>query len=623
MPKKKPKDENTKPIIMKKPYKTIKTSLKSILLPINALATKTFINNLCIKCNDIVIETYQFIRLFCLKNYHNNLPIPELSEKFISYCMKTLGIRDNRGKKSKEPILSKLQTFYDEEFKQLQAHPEKFDIKCMTHLFSYLSTQIHTGIHNNIKIHFCTRLSRFINKTVTIYESDLTKEQAKKERIVLKKAIYENTPPPERYKVWYDSYRTKILPETWTNCIAYDVKVSPEKYLPYSFFMNNVLEEKGCKLFQPLSLRNSIIPHYITLDTASIVNVFSMKGKGVLLSNITENQKEIWENFFNLNHKIFKQKDYNFNYTIQTDGIGVSLLFVHKNHIKFGESSCSNKDALTYKYIEECTKDKLESLKTKKIVGADPGKFSLIYMTDGKNKLRYNAFQRHTETYAMRNSQIMLSEKTKNRIIEKETSLSEKNCKTVNYEKFKEYLKIKNKLNAELKSFYIRELFRKMKWRRFVYTQKSESRFLNNIQKIFGKPEDVVIAYGDWSRSSQMNNFMSTPGKGIRKLITQKYETISINEFRTSKLCCKCYKELDHYKKEANQVYRCLICKECGSSPSKLSRFVTRDLNAAQNILNLCELWIKEQKRPEAFQRKVEGQAPTPSKDGGTECLSH
>ena len=38
------------------------------------------------------------------------------------------------------------------------------------------------------------------------------------------------------------------------------------------------------KLFQPLSLRKSCIPKYITIDTATIINMFSEKGqKGKLL----------------------------------------------------------------------------------------------------------------------------------------------------------------------------------------------------------------------------------------------------------------------------------------------------------------------------------------------------
>ncbi len=50
------------------------------------------------------------------------------------------------------------------------------------------------------------------------------------------------------------------------------------------------------KLFQPLSLRKSCIPKYITIDTATIINMFSEKGqKGKLLQSLKENQELIWD----------------------------------------------------------------------------------------------------------------------------------------------------------------------------------------------------------------------------------------------------------------------------------------------------------------------------------------
>jgi hypothetical protein len=46
---------------------------------------------------------------------------------------------------------------------------------------------------------------------------------------------------------------------------------------------------------------------------------------------------------------------------------------------------------------------------------------------------------------------------------------------TCNYEKFIDYLKVRNKINQELQNYYEQELFRKLRWRNHTYTQKSES----------------------------------------------------------------------------------------------------------------------------------------------------
>ena len=80
-------------------------------------------------------------------------------------------------------------------------------------------------------------------------------------------------------------------------------------------------------MFQPLSLRKSCIPKYITLDTASLIRLFMGNGmKQQLLTNVKENKSDVWKMFFRMNMKIFNpQKEYIFNYTLQTDGIGCSI----------------------------------------------------------------------------------------------------------------------------------------------------------------------------------------------------------------------------------------------------------------------------------------------------------
>ena len=52
-----------------------------------------------------------------------------------------------------------------------------------------------------------------------------------------------------------------------------------------------------------------------------------------------------------------------------------------------------------------------------------------------------------------------------------------------------------------------------------MYGRKSEDRFLNKMSDAFGS--DAVIAYGDWSRTSQMKHFMPTKGVGMRNLISK------------------------------------------------------------------------------------------------------
>lgn len=70
------------------------------------------------------------------------MDVPEIDEKFISYCLKTQGTRDNRGKQSKDDtLLKELNDFYDKEYQPL-IKKEKFDLKCLSYLLPYLAIQI-------------------------------------------------------------------------------------------------------------------------------------------------------------------------------------------------------------------------------------------------------------------------------------------------------------------------------------------------------------------------------------------------------------------------------------------------------------------------------------------------
>jgi hypothetical protein len=600
----------------KSAYKTLKIPLKTILL--NRDTIQPVINNLVFEMNDLVIHTYQFIRLYILHCYNNNNFLPELNDIFISYCIKTLGTRDNRGKKCKDTeLLETLEEFYKSEYQPLLNH-EKTNLKNTTFLLPYLSTQIHTSLSNNIQEHFIQHFLRFINKTTNGITED------KQILFQFKKNIMELTDTNELFNLWKETHLQNISPENVKKSVYYDVKVRPFDYLKGMLYMNDVLEKQESKLFQPLPLRNNIIPKHIILDTACIINLFCPEKdkegnkikKGELLSNVKDNQNEVWSNLLNLNHRIFKNKHYQFHNQIQTDGISCCLLFIRKDlkDKKWGAKVPVLEEQDFYN-IEDLSKEQLETLKDRTIIGCDPGKRSLVYMMDNKgNKLQYTAPQRKRESKAKCNQRILLYERKKNGIIEKETQLSFQNSKSVDYEKFKMYLVEKNKLNKETIEFYKRDTWRKMKFRQYSYGKKSVDTFLNKIKETFG--ENLLIGYGNWSRDTQMKFFMPTMNKGLRKLIHKKYDTITINECNTSKKCCDCYKDLDYYKdKENKKVFRLLVCSNCVSCENKKIVFRTRDANSSINILKLTKCWIDKQTRPTEFQNHISSFTSSPTKE--------
>ena len=586
----------------KSAYKTFKIPLKTILL--NRDTTQPVIDHLIFEMNDLVIHTYQFIRLYVLHQYTQKLDFPMIDDTFILYCIKTLGTRDNRGKKGKDTeLLETLEQFYKTEYQPLLNHV-KTNLKNTTFLLPYLATQIHTSLSNNTQEHFIQHFLRFINKTT----NEITEDKAI--LFQFKKNLIELSETDIMFTEWKNTHLRHIIPQNIKKSVHYDVKVKPFDYLKGMLYMNSVLEKQESKLFQPLPLRNNIIPKHIIIDTASLINLFCPEKdkdgnkvkKGELLSNVKDNQNEVWCNFLDLKNKIFKNKYYQFHNQIQTDGISCCLLFIRKDlkDTKWGTRVPILQEQDFYN-IEDLSKEQLDTLKERNIVGCDPGKRSLVYMMDKNgNKLQYTAPQRKRESKAKCNQRILLLERKRNGIIEKETILSLQNSKSVDYEKFKLYLVEKDKLNKKTTEFYKRDTWRKMKFRQYSYGKKSIDTFLNKIKETFG--ENILIGYGNWSRSTQMKHFMPTMNKGLRKLIHKKYDTITINECNTSKKCCDCNKDLEYYKdKEGKKVFRLLICSNCVSCENKKIVFRTRDANSSINIMKLTQTWIETQERPLCF----------------------
>ena len=330
-------------------YKTVKCSLNSIF------KDKKYYEKLFDAINrthQLVIHTYQFLRLWILNKYERsseNIDIPIITEDTIYMAFKAL-IKESSGPKPKGSnleLLNEFNIFYEKKYKNL-GYDDKIDGVNLSQILNYMKVDMITNIENNIKLNFISYLKRFVNasfKSLRKIVYDTTEEYPKQLKKVLRedidKDIYDikqdliNNTLNSRsiHHKWINENRNKILPIIYDNSYDFDVKNHPQKYLKYMIHMCQIMEEKEMKMFQFFPLRTDSTPKFIPIDTKSIIELFIDENKNKYLTDIEGYKYELWNTFFNLDNRIFKQSNYSFDYRISTDCFSVSIQILHNSFI--------------------------------------------------------------------------------------------------------------------------------------------------------------------------------------------------------------------------------------------------------------------------------------------------
>lgn len=639
----------------------IKTTKNNLFYVLRDKTKLDIINNLVLTSNKIVIRACNFIKLYYLYLYKNNLDFPLINKNFICDVFKTITIRkNNKGSIIEENYsdqLMKLNIFYKEYFIYTLEDNDILYYDKLSYILAYEAIDIEKNINNNIKEHFITHLNKFVNYSFNLQDKkDIIKKlkdcskEFKKEKYKELNIEFNNIKQDLvsfneyksdiKYHKWINHHRQFIIPTKEKfdkDSIYYDLHSNTQDYLKSFIYIGVQLEkiydgqdedDKEIRLFNILPLRSKIIPSNITIDTAGLIQNFlgdeptKDHNKNYKEGN---NQYDLWNRYFYLDRKIFTKNRskniYTFHYMIKTDGVSIGINFIRlKDGIPLKFSNKNNKPNEDTKYIEKI--EITNKIKSKKIVCADPGHSDLLYCGSKNNDgeletFRYTQNQRRLETRLKKHSKI-INEMKKNSYInnvsiqEHESILCKYNKKTCNFEKFKIYLIEKNKLNFKLFEHYEQNYFRKFKLHRYSNTQKSESKMIKNFSKKFGPPKNTLFIMGDYDKD-HIKGCEPTICKKFRKIFKNAgYETYLINEFRTSKKCNCCLGDLEPF----------MIRKSHKSKDIKKNKMITvngllhhedvklkcelihnRDKNAVQNMLNIVDSIFRTGKRPKIFSR--------------------
>lgn len=347
-------------------YKNYKNSVKNFCADGDVL---NIINNMSIRTNTIIRHATYFIKLYFNYLFDENLDFPEINVDFLRYVYTFVStINSNRTTKTQ---INKMIEFNSDVFSKINLYKQSRD--GITNILSYESEMLVINIENNIKCHFYSHFSKYINILFNYLENvdninklKITEDEKKKKISELRKELYnikmkilsnKDIEKDEKHRKKMIEIRKNLFSDILdinNKGIAYDVHVQPQKYL-YSMFkiikhyekMNEENKNKPnyreIKLFNVLPMRTTLIPRHITIDTEIIIQNFKEKLKEKLhiidknCKNIEDLRTnfckknlyhKIWNTLFNMNDKFFKEKNkYVFNYTLKTNSISCSAQF--------------------------------------------------------------------------------------------------------------------------------------------------------------------------------------------------------------------------------------------------------------------------------------------------------
>uniref|UniRef100_A0A6C0H7S1 Cas12f1-like TNB domain-containing protein n=1 Tax=viral metagenome TaxID=1070528 RepID=A0A6C0H7S1_9ZZZZ len=621
-------------------FKCVKIPIKHVLKNPNINLPK--ITDAVIKCNKIVINTLMFMKLYLLDYFEKNNKLPEIDKVFVNSCMKILCNESASGRPPKKEIKElkdKLTTFYNSDYKPL-IKDTNLDYTHLNTVLDYLTIGIITIYENNIKLHYVEYIERYVNivwkkkETITKIKEENKDEEKQKDLVnefcrQLRKIKIDILEPVNKYKSdekyhnWIKDIKKIITPNKekyQKDSLYYDLQCNPQDYLPCMIIMMKEVEKDKVMIYNIFPMRNDIIMKSIKLDTTTLVHLLFTQKQGnktdyLLEGNLKKFEDKIWEFFFRTERQCFKKPKYTFHHMIETDGVSCSILMLRNDligkripNIKVGSN--------TEQYIDELID--YTNIKNKKIVCIDPGKSDILYCVDNDNKdaneFRYTQDSRRKECKIKKYAKIILEFKKEKidgkTVIEYETELSKLNRKTLIIKDFKEYIKKKSEINNKLYKFYEKYIFRKLKLNGYINKKKNEQKLINNFKKIFGKPEETIVIFGDFEQKQHMKYKEPIKGKGMRMLFRQNnYKTYLVDEFRTSCMCSICKTEIGRcekfqirenpkpYKSGNILVHGLLTCKKC-------SGVWNRDVNGATNIYKIAKNAINGLERPKYLCRK-------------------
>lgn len=577
----------------------MKTSIK---IPLTSIIRNNkinvIINSAVMDVNLLITHFYKFFKLYCLYYYDKDKVFPRIDKNSILLIMKTLS-NDNTQN-------SKIKDFYENVYKKIMIDVIPNNYNILLKILDKEADKVINGILTNIKEKFPIMVKAYVNILCNkdIFEKLLSDKVDNKQfnselKILKRDILYNENNAVSKFDTIKKYIRNVLEITDLSEPIINMVNGNPLNFINLMVNMSIDAELFGKKhkqsnrIMNCFPLRKNITPRYINIDSETLILILT-KGNKLHNNYIFKSSDDIWKYVFNINNTIFREEvEYIFNNSIDTDGIGCSIIYIKKDLHNIPQKSEITINDTYYQdiYIDELDDIQKQKLLNKKIVGIDPGSRNLLYCicgdiveeTDLNNNKCYKA-DTYVYTQEQKNKDLELnkyinlistdkkiSKISGTNIHKLESNFGLYNIKSCILENVFEYTKTKNKIDAKLNEYYKKDTFRKLKLSKHINLKKSKENVINDFKTIFGDPSETVICIGDYSqRYSTMN---INKGKKMRKLFKDNgYELYLVDEYNSS---CKLFIDGQDLKKGIN---------ECQTLSESDNIIIDRDFNGSANI---------------------------------------
>ena len=289
--------------------------------------------------------------------------------------------------------------------------------------------------------------------------------------------------------------------------------------------------------------------------------------------------------------KVFKIKNINkFDFSIKTDGVGVSVLlyrYIHKKEKdekgKIIIQTDSKLDFISDEIIDLIYDDNVL------ITFVDPGRknlstsisrmtYTLESIEDEKPDIKYDTniwtskkFHHHKGN--TQHAKLTIKKLKKNGLYD--SLLKTPTLKSPMLDDIKKSIKYFHNYIEDIFEIYFKHKITYYKWKTYIREQKAYDKITDELT---GGNKNSIVVFGAGSFSSTSKGHISGPVKKLRKHLKKKCNFVDENEYFTSQRCSKCLHFLKKQKKEDSHFFQECSNILCGKKWN-------RDINSARNIM--------------------------------------